>query len=89
MCRFCLNARVDDELSDNNDLSYHTVGSTERDYRLMIRAGDLKPVAIISEYHTIVGWKMNSVYHPKFCPECGRPLMTDYPEWRKLYGTQE
>lgn len=86
MCKFCMNARVNHELNDNNDLSYHTMGDSLRGFRCMIRSGNGRPIAILfDELIHNNGWRESAIYYPKFCPECGRPLKSDYPEWRKLY----
>ena len=80
-CQMCFNARVDDsgELTDDNDLSYLSVGSVDEGYRIMIRSGDGKPVSIIFEATNKDRNEMKVVgrYQPKFCPNCGRPL-TEY-----------
>lgn len=82
-CKYCLNARIDDELTDNNDLSYHGCGSAITDYRCMIKSGGGRPTSIIFEEHTAERWNTIANYHPKYCPECGRNLTNDYPERRK------
>ena len=90
-CRFCLNARVDGELSDDNDLSYLPLGFSIPGFSLYMRSGGGRPVQLLSEVHDpgVSEWVSNSVYYPKFCPECGRPLMDDYPERRSVYGKKE
>ena len=77
-CYMCLNARVDDELNDNNDLSYYTVDYYKNN-RMMIRSGAGKPLAILAEEHKedIGQWVTIGCYNPKFCPNCGREL-TEY-----------
>ena len=81
LCRMCLNARVDEseELTDDNDLSYISVGSVDDGYRIMIWSGGRKPVSIIFEAANKDCNEMKVVgrYYPKFCPNCGRPL-TEY-----------
>lgn len=78
-CQMCLNARVDEsgELTDDNDLSYTSVGSVDDGYRIMIRSGDGRPVSIIFEAANNDRNEMKVVgrYQPKFCPNCGRPLI--------------
>lgn len=78
-CFMCNNARVCDELTDDNDLSYHSVGCCEKGFRLLLRAGDRKPVAILSERwnESREVWETLGLYTPKFCPNCGRAL-TEY-----------
>lgn len=73
-CYMCLNARVDDELTDENDLSYCSVASNNN-YRLMIRSGAGKPVAILAETYIRDEWRTVCLYNPKFCPNCGRELI--------------
>ena len=76
-CYMCLNARVDPELTDNNDLSYHGIGDCERNWRLMIRSGGGRPVEIQVEAWLGNRWVLIGAYQPKFCPNCGRKL-TEY-----------
>ena len=77
----CCNARVDDsgDLTDDNDLSYTSIGSVDDGYRIMIRSGDGRLVSIIFEAANKSSNEMKVVgrYQPKFCPNCGRPL-TEY-----------
>ena len=89
MCKYCLNAKIDHDLTDNNDLSYHSCGSSITGYRCMIRSGADKPMSIIFEEHTPARWSTIANYHPKYCPECGRDLTSDYPERRKYYDAEE
>ena len=74
-CYMCLNARVDDELTDSNDLSYCTVNYFEG-HRIVIRSGAGRPTAILAEeYSSTYGqWVTVNSYEPKFCPNCGREL---------------
>ena len=80
-CFMCVNARVDDELTDDNDFSSIGVGRAMKGYRLSINSGNRSPVSIEVEAwneqmqrNTIV-----ASYHPKFCPNCGRRLF-EYEE---------
>lgn len=80
-CFMCVNARVDDELTDDNDFSSIGVGRAMKGYRLSINSGNRSPVSIKVEAwneqmqrNTIV-----ASYHPKFCPNCGRRLF-EYEE---------
>lgn len=77
-CQMCLNARVDNSrgLTDDNDLSYVSVGSVDGGYRIMIRSGDGKPVSVIFEATNKDHNEMKVVgrYQPNFCPNCGRQL---------------
>ena len=73
-CSYCLNADVDDELTSDCDLSYHSVGRCSFPYRFMMRSGDGKPIALeleVWDHH----WQRVGVYVPKYCPECGRYLV--------------
>lgn len=76
-CRMCHNARLDDELTDDNDGAYISVGKTATHYRIGIGSGMGKPLRIEFEHwddkrqeNIVVGR-----YLPKFCPECGRPIV--------------
>lgn len=75
-CRMCLNAHVDPELTDNNDLSFHPIGESAKQYRLMFRSGDARPTSILAErLNEQMGlWEGIGFYHPRFCPNCGRRL---------------
>ena len=46
-CRFCCNATVEPELTDN-DLSYICVGKAENGYRLDIISGNGEPTALVA-----------------------------------------
>lgn len=76
-CRMCLNARIDDNLTDDNDLSYIPVGKTTREHRIMIASGNGKPLSIDVEMldEKIGQWVMVGMYNPKFCPNCGREIL--------------
>lgn len=93
-CKFCFNARVyeptmeeqldpqNTPLTDNNDSSSHVVGENMRPYRsVMINSGNGKPLNIEflewSPYRE--RWETVGLYHPKYCPECGRRL-NEYDE---------
>lgn len=93
LCPFCLNARSDPdgELSDYNDLSYLSIGFCDPVFHglaMYLRSGDGRPVEIVAD--ALCPWiherMVVASYYPKFCPECGRPLMDDYPEKRSVYG---
>ena len=73
-CRMCLNARIDDELTDDNDLSYISVGSCEKYFRVLIASGDRKPVRILFEDQCGPFWCPVGEYYPLYCPNCGRKL---------------
>lgn len=73
-CYMCNNARVDDELTDDNDLSYFSVGLCERGFRIMVSSGNGRPVEIIFEQWVRNEWRLVGVYCPSHCPNCGREL---------------
>lgn len=45
-CRMCYNARLDDELTDENDYSAITIGSCTDGYRMMLCSGYGRPLRI-------------------------------------------
>lgn len=73
-CSLCDNASVNNRLSEENDLSYHAVGETEKDFRIMIAAGGGKPIRILFERWMGKQWNLVGIYEPSFCPNCGRPI---------------
>lgn len=77
-CRVCFDASIEPEL-EGCDLSYHTVGAAGQGHRIMIRSGNGKPMAFISEEWGGKQWNTVGIYEPKFCPECGRKLKPAMP----------
>lgn len=73
-CGFCVNARVDDDLTDDNDFSSMAVGSSAIGYRILISSGFGKPVRIEFDQWNRDNWSTVGRYYPKYCPECGRKL---------------
>ena len=80
-CFLCDNARVNDDLTDRNDLHYRTVGDSEDGFRVLVRAGAGRPMALLFEQLRKTGgtgqekaWMTVAVYEPKFCTNCGREL---------------
>lgn len=74
-CKMCLNAHVDPELTNDNDLSCFTIGKCTDSYRLMFRSGDGRPTGILfEEWNRDRGWHTLGFYWPNFCPNCGRRL---------------
>lgn len=80
-CFLCDNARVNDELTDENDLHYHTIGKFEDGFRALIGTGDGKPLRILLEQRRCLyksrpekEWVTVGIYEPQFCPNCGREL---------------
>lgn len=74
-CFLCDNAKVNTEITSENDLSYHVLGSVYRGYRLLFRSGNNKPTAILIEGIEDAGWVTIGEYVPKYCPNCGRKLL--------------
>lgn len=75
-CYMCNNARVDDELTDYNDLSYIGVGKGIPQTNMYVRAGNRKPVAIIVSQFNKETCRVEdiAIYEPNYCPNCGRRL---------------
>lgn len=81
-CPKCFNARVDPdgELTDDNDFSSFSIGTSGRDYRIMYSSGYGKPPRLEVEKHDDkLGWTKVAEYRPKYCPECGREI-TEYEQ---------
>ena len=77
-CRFCCNARVCDELTDDNDYAALSIpGIFPKGTRMMLVSGWRRPIRIEAEQWSEEHkqWETYSVYFPKFCPECGRELL--------------
>ena len=87
-CKYCFNARVyrptDEELmdpfatelTDENDSSSCSVGTSCNNTRLMITSGHGEPVRIEIDkfFEDYQEWHTVGKYYPKYCPECGRKL---------------
>lgn len=87
-CKYCFNARVykptDEELvdpfatelTDENDSSSCSVGTSYNNTRLMITSGHGEPVRIEIDkfFEDYQEWHTVGKYYPKHCPECGRRL---------------
>lgn len=77
ICRFCYNCNVDKELSQNNDLSYCSIGDMLEGFNMCIRSGGNRKTSIMvyrfnnkkKENETI------GIYTMNFCPVCGRKLI--------------
>lgn len=76
-CEMCLNARVDDELTDDNDFSSISIGKSTVGVRLSLNAEYGKPLRL-----EVTKWnektqrnELIATYYPKFCPNCGRPII--------------
>lgn len=70
MCRYCLTAAICDELTDENDLSFISIGEPVNS-TLYICSGDGKGVYLLFDSND---HKSGAIYRPKFCPECGRRI---------------
>lgn len=76
ICDMCYNARLDDELTDDNDYSARSIGDSDSNYRMMLCAGNGKPLRIeIEKWVFAAGWCNIGRYFPKYCPECGRKII--------------
>lgn len=74
-CGMCLNGRIDEDLTDDNDLSSFSIGKSQEGFRIMYTAGDGKPPRIeVQTWDEKVGWYNVGIYYPKFCPNCGREI---------------
>lgn len=82
-CGFCYNRFVDHELDESNDASSIMVGQTAESYSIFIDTGwNFK-----TRLH-LMKWNKEhqqnetiGIYVPKFCPECGRKLFENEPEY--------
>ena len=89
-CKYCNNAFVDDSLTDNNDLSYISIGHIEKGYTLYFRSGDNRFTGIDIS-HFFPGRQCSNTigyYVPKYCPECGRYLKEN-EFYRELQNNKE
>lgn len=75
-CYMCTNAKVNDELTVDNDYSAHCIGDMPRYKRFLIESGWGKPLRICyEEWNDQYGhWSTIGYYYPKYCPNCGREL---------------
>ncbi len=74
-CRMCYNARLDDELTDENDFSAISIGSFTKGYRMMLCSGGGRPLRIeIEKWDEKSGWRKIGEYTPQYCPNCGRKI---------------
>lgn len=64
-CRFCCR---------DENFAYFVIGDIGKDSRLIMRSGGGMPLIILSEILSQNRWHVQSVYEPKFWPECGRKL---------------
>lgn len=73
-CYMCDNARLNDELADDNDFSSITL-HTMKNYRLMYSSGYGKPPRLEFEIWNGDHWSTVCEYYPKYCPNCGRQIV--------------
>ena len=74
-CYMCDNGRLNEELTDDNDLSAFGIGDSVNGFRMMYCSGDGKPPRIeVEEWDEKAGWYKIGVYYPKYCPNCGREI---------------
>ena len=77
-CYMCYNARLDDELTDDNDYSAVSIGDSAKGFRMMLCSGWGRPPRIeFEQWDEKVGWYLVGIYKPKYCPNCGREI-TEY-----------
>lgn len=73
-CGYCDSAKVNPELSDDNDYSAMCIGKCYDGYRLMLCSGWGRPTRIEVEKWDNDEWRRIGEYLPKYCPECGREI---------------
>lgn len=83
-CYMCDNARLNDELTDDNDFSSMAIDCFEN-YRIMYSAGYGKPPRLEFEIWNGNHWSTVSTYYPKYCPNCGRTITEygDLEQWNR------
>lgn len=72
-CGYCNNAYVSDELSHDDDLSYHGIYLKDNLLRVFFRSGDSKKTGFIFEAFD-GRWYLIGYFFPSYCPYCGREL---------------
>lgn len=82
-CEMCDSALVNQEMDEDADLSYITIGKCLSDYRLVMAAGGRLPPRIEIDYRDGNRMQSAGVYYPKFCPNCGRRI-TEKEKGREL-----
>lgn len=75
-CYMCDNARINDDLTDDNDYSVCCVGVSSENNRIVVSSGWGKPLSIDFELWNDFSkcWNTVAYYNPKFCPNCGREI---------------
>lgn len=76
-CHMCDNAKINEELEKFNDYSSCTIGSFDKECRIMLTSGMGKPLRIeIDRWNEkSKRWETVGMYHPRYCPECGREIL--------------
>ena len=74
-CCMCNNARVDDKLTEDDNLSYLAVGESVRPFQILFASGGGKPFRLLVEFLIDNRWSTAAVYYPRYCPNCGRELL--------------
>ena len=75
-CYMCDNAKINSELTDDNDASMIGVGKCTQNFRMMLCSGWGKPLRIdVEQWNERTGWYVIGRYEPKFCPNCGRKIV--------------
>ena len=84
-CAFCNNARVDHTLNEDDDFASFSLGKSEKGLRLCIDSGGGRPVhlEVWRYFEDLQENRMVAFYYPNYCPNCGRNLQMDYPEFKK------
>lgn len=74
VCGYCLNAHFCDELTHDDDLSYHGLFLRDSTFRVFFRSGDKRKTGFVFEAWDGHFYEIGSFY-PNFCPFCGRELV--------------
>ena len=69
----CDNARINDDLSNDNDYSSYCLNSNKY-AKIMYSSGDGKPPRLEFEIWNNDHWSIANIYYPKYCPNCGREI---------------
>lgn len=78
-CHMCMSAASSEGLTEDNDLSYFSIGNTLKDHRILIGCGNGRAPRILFEKETNEGMDLVGIYYPKYCPNCGRKI-TEYQD---------
>ena len=75
-CYMCDNARLNNELTEENDFSSCGIGEFDKGYRTMLSSVYGKPLRIEFERWNgaVKRWEECGIYYPKYCPNCGREI---------------